>query len=674
MTPSVGKKLSLFVATVVLLATAGMGYVSYRLMEGRFAEVLRKDTLDNATLLSSRVRNELRHVAEKGRILAAAALEEFKNPDDQIRFLEDNLSIDDQYIAMSLFRRSKTSQGQWSPVFRLTRPEGDPAHIEDSDFKQFDLKYPLDLNLVSEGAVEVSVGALKDGTPILRMAVPIVRKKGVGFTQLLEMEVRQERLTAAFAEATAHFSFILDRNGRVLTQTDPTHFTLGEDLSHLPILQAARATDAPNGNLDYYELPGGPLQYGSFHKVGYADLTVVSQAPSTLVLAMLREYTRRALYMGFACLFLAAALTLIASWGIIGVRLRRIGNAIARIGDGKFHVKFPEVLTEDELGEFARKLQSVCDQLEAREKVHGTFAKLKGKKVKALIEDGKINLKGERHKAMVLHCHLGGIENVAGKAEPELLIQLLNEFNQSVSETIEKSQGIVDHVHGGSVVAYWGVPIASKEDADNALASCLEIREMARAFNETLTHHRLPNVTLGMGMHYGPVIAGQVGTADRLEYTAIGEAIEVAARIHGFVDQFGTDFLMTGPAAQQAPEWYSTEQVSSGDENSPELFELVGTAARKTKAASMPPDAVVESGVPPEPPAEEQAALPSPEDASPFGQVEADEGEAGIPTSSEDPVISAVAEPPSESVVAMEKKKRRRRKKLPSEDSGEEAA
>jgi adenylate cyclase len=587
MSPSVGKKLAFFVAFVVLLTVGAMGFVSYRLMEAKFAEILRKDTLDAATLLSSRVRNELRHVAEKGRILAAAALEDFKSPDDQLRFLEDNLEMDDQLIALSLFRKGeKLGQPGWNPVFRLVRPEGDPSYLNDADFKQLDLKYPLDLGLVAEGAVEISVGALKDGTPILRLAVPIVRKKGGAFTQLLQLEVRQERITAAFAESTAHFSFILDRNGRVLTQTDPTHFTFGEDLSHLPILQMARTTEAPNGNLDYYELPGGPLQYAAFHKVGYADLTVVTQAPRTHVIHMLRSYTRQGLFLGVACVLLAMAFTLIAAWGIIGARLGRLAATLSRTGEGRFAVQFPDSGSEDEIGSFSRRLQAIFDELKERERVHGTFAKLRNRRVKQAIHDHKVTLTGERLKAIVLSLHLRGIEDAAGKAEPEVFLKLVNRFAQSATELIEARQGIVDHIHGGSVVATWGIPITDPQDAENAMQACLELRKLAKSFNDQLKKAKLPPVALGIGVHYGPVVAGQLGSDDRLEYSAIGEAIELSWHALSLTDQYGTDCLLTGPAASIAPEWFSTEKATAHDAQGTELFELLGTVARK--AASSP--------------------------------------------------------------------------------------
>lgn len=584
MTPSVGKKLSLFTGLLLALATAGVGVVSYLLLEQHLADSFRRDTLDTAALLSSRLRNELRHVAEKGRFLASAALEEFKNPEDQIRYLEENLTLDDQFLAVSLFRRSAASQGKWVPVFRLTRPEGDPAFLEENAFHDLDLKYPLDFQRASAGEVDVAVGKLNDSTPILRMALPIVRKRNGVFTQILTLEIRQERLTAAFAEATAHFSFLLDRNGRVLTQTDPTHFTFGEDLSHLPILIAARATEAPSGNLDYQELPGGILQYGSFQKLGYADLVVVSQASRMHVLLVLRDYARQALLVAAASVFIGMALMLLASWGVVGHRLRRLAQTLARVGDGHLKVSFPFKNSEDEIGGFASVLQESFDQLDSRQHAHGTFAKLKNRRVKARIEEGKVNFNGERTHATIACCRLHGLEKAAAHADPTVLIELLNRFNTAAAQAIESTQGIVDEIRGGTVVAYWGVPVPDKKDADHALTASLAMREAAAALNNELKRNGVPEVSLAIGMHYGPVVAGQIGTADRLEYTALGEAVEIASRIQTFTDQFGTDILVTASVLAHAPRWFKTEKVAAADDSNPELHELVG----KARTAGMP--------------------------------------------------------------------------------------
>ena len=587
MTPTVGKKLSLLAGLLAALTAWTMGYIAYSLMERHFATSLRRDTLDTASLLASRLRNELRHAAEKGRLLAASALEEFKSPEDQIRFLESNLASDEQMIAMTLLRRSKASDGRFVPVFRLVKPEGDPAFLTERDFHDLDLKYPVDISSTGKGSVEVVVARLKDGTPTLRLSVPLVRTKTQGFTQLLVIELRQERLTAAFAEATAHFSFLLDRSGRVLVQTDPTHFTFGEDLSHLPILKAAQATEAPNGNLDYREIQGGLLQYASFQKVGYGSLMVVSQASRLLIVDVLKQYTHQAAAAAAFCVLMACALMLLGSWGVVGARLRRILSAMARIEGGRFNVSVPEKLSEDEIGTFAHSLQAMCDRLQERAPAQATFAKLNTRRVKSRLTEGKLNLSGERQSAWIVVCRLHGLDTAATQGNATDFFRCLNTFTLAASKIVEHNQGIVDRMTGGTFVSFWGVPVSDKQDADHALTSAIELRSAARTFNEELKRCGFHEIRLSVGVHFGPVAAGQVGSAERMEYTVVGEAVELATRLTEFTEQFGTDILTTGTAVQAAPAWFKTEKASSADGDVPELHELIG----KSSQAGLPQDA-----------------------------------------------------------------------------------
>ena len=82
-----------------------------------------------------------------------------------------------------------------------------------------------------------------------------------------------------------------------------------------------------------------------------------------------------------------------------------------------------------------------------------------------------------------------------------------------------------------------------------------------------------------MGLHYGSLAVGEVGVAGRTEYSAVGEGLEVAGRIHHFADQFGTDFVITGAAAARAGKAFTTEQLTAGDEDTPDLYELAPSDA-----------------------------------------------------------------------------------------------
>jgi|GEM_PF-4555486 len=591
MVPSVGKKLSFFSAITVILATFVVGTLSYRFIEARFAEYLRKGTQDSATLLASRVRNEMRHFAEKGRILAAAAIEEFKNPDDQIRFLEENLAIDHQFVALTLYRLAGTEPGgkikRWAPVFRLSRAEGLPGHLTDQDFKSLDLKFPLELNQLSTGGVEVTVGQLRDGSPIFRMAVPIVRRAGHGFTQILGIEARQERLTAAFAESTAHFSYLIDRRGRVLSQTDPTHFSLAESVSHLPILLMAKATEAPNGNLDFHEIPEGILQYGAFQKIGYGDLMVVSQSPKTHLITVLRDYTRQTGLVSLGCMFLAMFFAMLGCWGIVSSRLAKIAGALEKMGGGTFKIEVPEGHSSDEIGDFSRILQEVTNRLHKREKVFGTYAKFRDPRRRGQIDDGKVALGGERSRVYTLAAQLGGMPAIIEKADPRAIVDALNGFYTSLADKIEASGGVLDRMNGGGFSAFWGVPFSSHEDGERALECVLEVRKVFQAFNQTLDGLQLPSASLHMGMHYGAAVAGQIGTPDRLEYTAFGESADIALKIAGLTEQNGSDFLMTGQAYDHAPKFFVMEKAATSDGSGFDYYELLGRATPDAASSSI---------------------------------------------------------------------------------------
>ncbi len=574
---SLGKKMAVFVSGVTAVATMAIGAASFHLMTTQFAEVLRGEAKETSTQLSARIRDGLLHAEARARLLARAVVEK---PAEQT-YIEETLARDADILAITVSKRSDQSPSGWETALRLSRPAIDPLSIKKSDFEQLELKYPLELDLVTESSAEVTHGMLRDGTPTLRVAVSLQHKAGAATTDVISIELRQDAIVSTSVNATSlHFSALFDRQNRVIYQSEAKHFVHGEELSGLPILRLAQSNQAKHGTLDYPELPGKPLQYGSFQKIGYGGLVLVTQVPRTLLTDKMRSFAIQLGIILFACSALAATFAWLLSWSLLGSRLKRLINALDRVEDGKYNVNFPDRKATDEIGDFSRDLQRIFAGLDRREEGHASFAKLKSRKLKSRLQKGEINLKGERMNALVVHAHLHGIDQIAKEGDPELFMSLLNKYNQSVSDAIESRQGIVDHIHGGSVIAYWGVPLAdSSKDAESAIAACLKIRGAAESFNSALKKNKRPLVQLGMGMHYGSVIAGQVGVRGRYEYTAVGEAVEVASRIHAFADQFKTDLLITSQAAEQAPEWCETEKVVDADDGNPELHEIVTAVA-----------------------------------------------------------------------------------------------
>src|SRR6185312_8667856 len=101
----------------------------------------------------------------------------------------------------------------------------------------FDKAYPLDFEAIGRGVVDFTLARLKDGTPSLRMGLPLVQQSEGRFSQVMAIDLHQERLTALFSEATAYTSFLVDRHGRVLASTDVSKVSLGADVSDNSIVK-----------------------------------------------------------------------------------------------------------------------------------------------------------------------------------------------------------------------------------------------------------------------------------------------------------------------------------------------------------------------------------------------------------------------------------------------------
>ena len=115
---------------------------------------------------------------------------------------------------------------------------------------------------------------------------------------------------------------------------------------------------------------------------------------------------------------------------------------------------------------------------------------------------------------------------------------------------INKRKGIVDKFIGDAIMALWGVPTSSESDLKNSLLACLDMRMALLEYNKGRGSKDKPVINIGMGINYGPVLAGQIGSNDRLEYTVIGDTVNLASRIESLNKPFGSDILVSNNVAK----------------------------------------------------------------------------------------------------------------------------
>ncbi|MFN0120805.1 MAG: adenylate/guanylate cyclase domain-containing protein [Blastocatellia bacterium] len=143
----------------------------------------------------------------------------------------------------------------------------------------------------------------------------------------------------------------------------------------------------------------------------------------------------------------------------------------------------------------------------------------------------KIRLGGVRQVVTALFADVRGFTTLSENSSPEMIVNLLNRYFTLVSEIIFRHGGTLDKYSGDGLMALFGAPYASERDAVKAVRAAVDIQRALADFNRELGELGLPAIAIGIGINTGPAIVGYIGSETRLDYTAIGDTINTAARL-----------------------------------------------------------------------------------------------------------------------------------------------
>jgi len=184
-----------------------------------------------------------------------------------------------------------------------------------------------------------------------------------------------------------------------------------------------------------------------------------------------------------------------------------------------------------------RELQAqMVEVVEDRRAIKDMFARyLSNDIVKTLVESPElVKPGGDKKTATIFFADIRGYTAFSETKEPEFIIDVLNEYFSQAVEVIIKYKGYIDKFIGDCIMAAWGVPIYSKqEDALAAVGCAVEIQEMVQSAKRSFFTGQASHLKVGIGMHTGPLIAGNLGSARRMDYSVIGDTVNVAARLEG---------------------------------------------------------------------------------------------------------------------------------------------
>jgi adenylate cyclase len=236
----------------------------------------------------------------------------------------------------------------------------------------------------------------------------------------------------------------------------------------------------------------------------------------------------------------------------ITVPLKSLQMAMARVEQNDLDVQVPVTLN-DELGYLTERFNAMVEGLRQGERLHQLFGLYVSPEVaRRAIETGA-GLGGELVTCTILFSDLRGFTHLSEQMDPEHLLGLINRYMTRMVRVITANGGIVTKFGGDSLMVVFGSPLnPSKDHTAKAVKAALEMRRELAIFNQEQVSSGLPTLTMGIGIASGPTVAGNIGGIERIEYTVMGDATNLASRLQDMTKELNVPVLMSESTYQSA--------------------------------------------------------------------------------------------------------------------------
>jgi class 3 adenylate cyclase len=212
--------------------------------------------------------------------------------------------------------------------------------------------------------------------------------------------------------------------------------------------------------------------------------------------------------------------------------IQEIIEKVALIEKGHFDAKVT-FFSRDEIGHLGHAINRMGIALEKREKVEKTFRKYVDSQIAERILEGsetEFRVEGKNVNAVIMFADIRGFTSMSEKNSPEEVVKMLNQFFERMVRIVKAHGGVIDKFIGDNMMVVWGVPNAIEHAERKAVTAALAMMEEMKAWNKELATQGYAEVGIGIGVNAGQMVAGSIGCADHMEYTVIGDTVNMAQR------------------------------------------------------------------------------------------------------------------------------------------------
>lgn len=352
-----------------------------------------------------------------------------------------------------------------------------------------------------------------------------------------------KRLAADQLDLEHETLFVLDEQQRMVAHPEPARAALLESRAGVGVLkspQQTQNTQVTHGLAMEYREPTGELKLGVLQTLEKPAWRVVVELSGERIQKPLDETRRRFITAAGGVALLGLGLAALLARGITAP-LRRLVSSIRRLASRDFTARVP-VESRDELGLLAQSFNHMAEALQTSEEALAREQKIRAdlsrfmspEVVEELIRHPeRLRLGGERRVVTVMFADIAGFLRLAEQLPPETLVTMLNELFTIGTEIILRHGGIIDKFIGDCIMSVFGVPEAKEDHALRAVRAAEDLIRWLETGNRRWEQVYGVRLELTIGIHTGPVVAGNVGSEKRMDYTVIGDTVNIASRLEG---------------------------------------------------------------------------------------------------------------------------------------------
>jgi adenylate cyclase len=240
---------------------------------------------------------------------------------------------------------------------------------------------------------------------------------------------------------------------------------------------------------------------------------------------------------------IACLLFIPAAW-IFGTRMSRTVKAIT-VEAHRLQTMAPP--PNRPIGSFIRELETLGETIHKSQRAIWSFSRLAPREIVRGVLDNSISteLGGTRQEITALFTDVQGFTSIAESTDPDALMQQTSRYFTVLTDVILSQGGTVDKFIGDAVMAFWNAPNPQGDHCERACRAALQAKAANQALNRQFEAEGLPLFHTRFGIHAGEAVVGNLGSSERMNYTALGNVVNLAARLEGLNKQYNTQLLIS---------------------------------------------------------------------------------------------------------------------------------